>query len=309
MDTLMTSTLTERAEAVRRFNRSYTRKIGVLREHLAESEFSLSESRILYEVGAGSSVTSADLCQLLGLDAGYLSRIISGFVKKGLIAKTRSATDGRASLIQLTDTGHTVLAGLEQAARAEVMAMLQGMPEARQHQLVQAMGQVQSLLGDGNATYLLRDPQPGDMGLVVQQQAQLYAREYGWNSEFEALVAEIVANYLREFDPAGERCWIAEKDGHVIGSVFVVRHDEHTAKLRMLYVDGSARGLGVGKRLLEETLRFARNAGYQRMILWTTSVLVDARRLYQKAGFQLIEEQPVHSFGKDLVSQTWARDL
>lgn len=305
----MASTLTERAEAVRRFNRAYTRKIGALHEHLLRSEFSLSESRILYELGTGTDVTSAGLGQLLGLDAGYLSRIISGFVKKGLVAKTRSASDGRASHLQLTDAGQAVLAELEHAARAEVIAMLQGMPEAQQQQLTQAMGQVQSLLGDGDGAYLLRDPQPGDMGLVVQQQAQLYAREYGWNAEFEALVAEIVAKYLREFDPSGERCWIAEKDGNVIGSVFVVRHDEHTAKLRMLYVAGSARGLGIGKRLLEETLRFARQAGYRRMVLWTMSVLVDARRLYQHAGFQLVEEEPVHSFGKDLVSQTWARDL
>jgi GNAT superfamily N-acetyltransferase len=189
------------------------------------------------------------------------------------------------------------------------MAMLQDMPESRQEQLTQAMQQVQSLLADNDSSYLLRDPRAGDMGTVVQQQAELYTREYGWNSEFEALVAEIVARFLREFDPSGERCWIAEKDGKVIGSVFVVRHDESTAKLRMLYVDASARGLGIGNRLVEETLRFARQAGYKRMILWTTSILTDARKLYQRAGFQLVEEEPVHSFGKDLVSQTWAKDL
>jgi DNA-binding MarR family transcriptional regulator/GNAT superfamily N-acetyltransferase len=298
-----------RAEAIRRFNRFYTRQIGALREHLLQAEFSLSESRILYELGTSAGLTSAELCQMLGLDAGYLSRIISGFEKKGLIGKTRSPSDARALLIQLTDAGKTVLASLEQAAREEVMAMLQGMPESRQEQLTQAMQQVQSLLADNDSSYLLRDPRAGDMGTVVQQQAELYTREYGWNSEFEALVAEIVARFLREFDPSGERCWIAEKDGKVIGSVFVVRHDESTAKLRMLYVDASARGLGIGNRLVEETLRFARQAGYKRMILWTTSILTDARKLYQRAGFQLVEEEPVHSFGKDLVSQTWAKDL
>ncbi|MCS3471527.1 DNA-binding MarR family transcriptional regulator/GNAT superfamily N-acetyltransferase [Pseudomonas sp. JUb42] len=305
----MTTSLMARAEAIRRFNRFYTRQIGALREHLLQAEFSLSESRILYELGTSAGLTSAELCQMLGLDAGYLSRIISGFEKKGLISKTRSPSDARALLIQLTNAGKAVLASLEQAAREEVMAMLQDMPESRQEQLTQAMQQVQSLLAGNDSSYLLRDPRAGDMGIVVQQQAELYTREYGWNSEFEALVAEIVARFLREFDPSGERCWIAEKDGKVIGSVFVVRHDETTAKLRMLYVDASARGLGIGNRLVEETLRFARQAGYKRMILWTTSILTDARKLYQRAGFQLVEEEPVHSFGKDLVSQTWAKDL
>jgi DNA-binding MarR family transcriptional regulator/GNAT superfamily N-acetyltransferase len=309
MDIVMTTSLMARAEAIRRFNRFYTREIGALREHLLQAEFSLSESRILYELGTSAGLTSAELCQMLGLDAGYLSRIISGFEKKGLISKTRSPSDARALLIQLTNAGKAVLASLEQAAREEVMAMLQDMPESRQEQLTQAMQQVQSLLADNDSSYLLRDPRAGDMGTVVQQQAELYTREYGWNSEFEALVAEIVARFLREFDPSGERCWIAEKDGKVIGSVFVVRHDETTAKLRMLYVDASARGLGIGNRLVEETLRFARQAGYKRMILWTTSILTDARKLYQRAGFQLVEEEPVHSFGKDLVSQTWAKDL
>jgi DNA-binding MarR family transcriptional regulator/N-acetylglutamate synthase-like GNAT family acetyltransferase len=309
MDIVMTTSLMARAETIRRFNRFYTRQIGALREHLLQAEFSLSESRILYELGTSAGLTSAELCQMLGLDAGYLSRIISGFEKKGLISKTRSPSDARALLIQLTNAGKAVLASLEQAAREEVMAMLQDMPESRQEQLTQAMQQVQSLLAGNDSSYLLRDPRAGDMGIVVQQQAELYTREYGWNSEFEALVAEIVARFLREFDPSGERCWIAEKDGKVIGSVFVVRQDETTAKLRMLYVDASARGLGIGNRLVEETLRFARQAGYKRMILWTTSILTDARKLYQRAGFQLVEEEPVHSFGKDLVSQTWAKDL
>jgi len=309
MSIFMTTTLLERADIVRRFNRFYTRQIGALQEHLLQAEFSLTEARILFELGASAGLKSSDLCHLLGLDAGYLSRVIGGFEKKGLISRSRSAIDARASQIQLTEPGRQVLASLEQAAREEVMLMLQGLSEPQQQQLIQAMRKIQTQLGDGDRSYILRDPQAGDMGIVVQQQAQLYAREYGWNMEFEALVAEIVANYLREFDPSCERCWIAEKEGTVIGSVFVVKHDQTTAKLRMLYVDASVRGMGIGKRLLEESIRFARLAGYKHMILWTTSVLVDARKLYQKAGFQLVEEEQVHSFGKDLVSQTWAREL
>lgn len=305
----MSASLYERAETVRRFNRFYTRQIGALQEHLLQAEFSLTETRILYELGASTGLKSAELCQLLGLDAGYVSRVIGGFEKQGLIGKTRSASDARASQIQLTDAGRSVLASLELAAREEVVHMLQGLPEPQQEHLTQAMKRIQALLGDTDSSYLLRDPVSGDMGIVVQQQARLYAREYGWNSEFEALVADIVAKYLREFDASCERCWIAEKDAAVIGSVFVVRHDQTTAKLRMLYVDASARGLGIGKRLLEESLRFARDAGYQRMILWTTDVLGDARRLYQKAGFQLVEEERVQSFGKELGSQVWALDL
>ncbi|MDR0207674.1 MAG: bifunctional helix-turn-helix transcriptional regulator/GNAT family N-acetyltransferase [Pseudomonas putida] len=305
----MTTTIMERADIVRRFNRFYTRQIGALQEHLLQAEFSLTEARILFELGASAGLKSSDLCHLLGLDAGYISRVIGGFEKKGLISRSRSAIDARASEIELTESGRKVLASLEQAAREEVVSMLQGLSEPQQEQLIQAMRKIQTQLGDGDPSYILRDPQAGDMGIVVQQQARLYAREYGWNKEFEALVAEIVANYLREFDQSRERCWIAEKDGAVIGSVFVVKHDETTAKLRMLYVDASARGMGIGNRLLEESIRFARLAGYKHMILWTTSVLVDARKLYQKAGFQLVEEEQVHSFGKDLVSQTWAREL
>ena len=305
----MTATISARADAVRQFNRFYTRQIGALQEHLLQAEFSLTEARILYELGTSAGLKGSDLGHRLGLDAGYLSRVIGGFEKKGLVSRSRSAIDARASQILLTETGRTVLASLEQAAREEVVVMLQALPELQQEQLTQAMRRIQTLLGDRDQSYVLRDPRAGDMGIVVQQQAQLYAREYGWNTEFEALVAEIVAQYLREFDQSCERCWIAEKDGAVIGSVFVVRHDETTAKLRMLYVDASARGMGIGHRLLDESLQFARHAGYTRMILWTTSVLSDARKLYQKAGFQLVEEEQVQSFGKDLVSQTWARDL
>ncbi|MFA5979363.1 MAG: bifunctional helix-turn-helix transcriptional regulator/GNAT family N-acetyltransferase [Pseudomonas sp.] len=306
---MSTPLLVQRAGIVRGFNRFYTHQIGVLQEHLLQSDFSLTEIRVMYELSSRGDLTSADLCQMLSLDAGYLSRLISGLEKKGLIQKVRSITDARAVQLHLSDLGRSVLAPLEEKTQQEVMALLSALPEPQQQQLTAAMQRIQTLLQGSTPSYVLRDPQPGDMGLVVQQQSALYAREYQWNWEFEALVAEIVAKYLREFDPTRERCWIAEKDGAVVGSVFVVRHDDSTAKLRMLYVDASARGLGIGQRLVDECLRFARHAGYTRMMLWTMSALTDARRLYQKAGFELVEEEPTLSFGKPLVSQTWARAL
>ncbi|WP_242207363.1 MULTISPECIES: helix-turn-helix domain-containing GNAT family N-acetyltransferase [unclassified Pseudomonas] len=302
--------LLEQADVVRGFNRFYTHQIGVLQEHLLQSDYSLTELRILYELASRGDLTSADLRQMLGLDAGYMSRIISGFEKRGLIQKIPSPTDARAAQLHLTDFGREILVPLEKASREQIVAMLERLPEPQQKQLIGAMTLIQTLLeGSKDSTYLLRDPQPGDMGTVMQQQAALYTREYGWNAEFEALVAEVVAKYLRDYDPTSERCWIAEKDGKVIGSVFIVRQDETTAKLRMLYVDASARGLGIGSRLVEECLRFARQVGYQKMTLWTTSNLTAARKIYQQAGFELVEEEAVHSFGKDLVSQTWARVL
>lgn len=307
----MSSTdLFQHADIVRSFNRFYTQQIGVLQEHLLQSEYSLTELRILYELASRGDLTSADLRQMLSLDAGYMSRLISGFEKKGLIQKVPSPTDARAALLHLTELGREILVPLEQASREQVVAMLQRLTEPQQQQLLGAMTLIQTLLQNNpDSTYVLRDPQPGDMGTVMQQQAALYSREYGWNSEFEALVAEVIAKYLRDFDPACERCWIAEKDGKVIGSVFVVRQDETTAKLRMLYVDASARGLGIGRRLVDECLRFARQIGYTRMTLWTTSNLTAARQIYQKAGFELVEEEAINRFGKALVSQTWARDL
>lgn len=300
-----------RAEAVRKFNRFYTRHIGVLQEHLLNSGFSLTEVRVLYELAHRPALSTSDLCRELSLDAGYVSRVITGFEKKGLVEKARSAADARVTELELTAEGRKVFAPLNDASRNEVIAALQQLSEPAQQQLVEAMEQIQTLLGDNISTsgYVLRDPRPGDMGMVVARQAELYAKEFGWNSEYEALVAEIVAKYLREYDPARERCWIAEKNGNMVGSVFVVRQDETTAKLRLLYVDGSARGLGIGRRLVNECIRFAKQAGYTRMSLWTNSVLVDARRIYEKAGFQLTGEDKHSSFGKDLVGQVWSRDL
>ncbi|MEM5297183.1 bifunctional helix-turn-helix transcriptional regulator/GNAT family N-acetyltransferase [Burkholderia sp. JPY481] len=302
-------TVDQRAQTVRSFNRFYTRQIGVLHEHLLESEFSLTEVRILYELAHRTDLTTSDLCRELGLNAGYLSRVISGFEKKGLVVKSRSAADARVAHLELTEQGRATFAPLDQASQREVIAMLERLPQTAQQQLVDAMEQIRTLLSDPEPGFILREPQPGDMGWIVHRQAVLYAREFGWNAEYEALVAEIVAKFVREFDPKRERCWIAEKDGKPVGSVFVVRQDDTTAKLRLLAVEASARGLGIGQRLVDECIRFARYAGYRKLVLWTNSVLTDARRIYERAGFTLVEEEPHHSFGKDLIGQNWALDL
>lgn len=301
--------LDDRAETVRHFNRFYTRQIGVLHEHLLDSAFSLTEVRILYELAHRPVLTAADLARELGLNPGYLSRVITGFEKSGLVEKTRSEADGRVAQLRLTDKGRASFEPLSTASHREVAAMLERLSVPEQHQLVDAMRQIEGLLGERAASYLLRGAQPGDIGWVVHRHGALYAQEYGWNTDFEALVADIVARFVREFDAASERCWIAERDGQVVGSVFVVRHDDITAKLRLLYVEPSARGLGIGKRLVEESLRFARLAGYKKMVLWTNSVLTNARQIYMKAGFEKVEEEAHHSFGKDLIGETWARNL
>ncbi|KSV75157.1 bifunctional helix-turn-helix transcriptional regulator/GNAT family N-acetyltransferase [Sinorhizobium sp. Sb3] len=300
----------DRALTVRRFNRFYTRLIGLLHEHLLASAFSLTEVRILYELAHRPALTATDLCRELGLDAGYLSRVIAGFEKKGLVEKTRSPADGRVAQLELTGAGRATFQPLEDASQREVVAMLEKLSVPEQRQLVAAMGEIESLLRDERTPgYILRDPQPGDMGWIIHRQGALYAQEYGWSTEFEALVAEIIVKYMRDYDPASDRCWIAEKDGKVVGSVFLVRHDATTAKLRLLYVEPSARGLGIGRRLVEECMRHARFQGYRRMVLWTNAGLDAARHIYEKAGFALIEEEQHHSFGKDLTGQTWARDL
>jgi DNA-binding MarR family transcriptional regulator/GNAT superfamily N-acetyltransferase len=302
-------TLTDRVKVVRGFNRFYTRQIGVLHEHLLNSDFSLTEARILFELAIRTTVTTSDLSRELNLDAGYLSRVIAGFEKKGLVSKVRLKTDARAAHLELTKKGRTTFRHLDEASGNQVTEMLTRMSEPEQDGLIASMSQIQSALGERTPDYLLRDPQPGDMGWIVHRQAVLYAQEYGWNSEYEALVAEIVAKFIREFDPKSERCWIAEKNGRVVGSVFVVRQNKTTAKLRLLYVDPMARGLGIGRRLVEECLRFARFAGYKKMTLWTNSVLTAARSIYDKAGFRLVKEEPHHSFGKDLTGQIFELEL
>jgi DNA-binding MarR family transcriptional regulator/N-acetylglutamate synthase-like GNAT family acetyltransferase len=300
----------QRAERVRSFNRFYTREIGVLREHLHESEFSLTEVRILYELAHRPQLTASDLARDLSLNAGYVSRVLSRFEKAGLLTKKRSGTDGRSAHLCLTKKGRSVFKPLEAASQREVVAMLERLRLPEQHQLVDAMTQMQSLLSsDDERSYVLRDPQPGDMGWIVHRHGVLYSQEYGWTQGFEALTAEIVASFVRKFDRSCERCWIAERHGKVVGSIFAVRQDADTAQLRLLYVEPSARGLGIGRRLVDECLRFAKQVGYAKMILWTNSVLLNARRIYEAAGFTLSEEVEHANFGPKLVGQTWERTL
>jgi DNA-binding MarR family transcriptional regulator/N-acetylglutamate synthase-like GNAT family acetyltransferase len=303
----------ENIHAVRAFNRFYTRQIGVLREGLLKSPFSLTELRVLYEIAQRQQPTATELCQQLGLDPGYLSRILRGFEKRGLVRKSASEADGRQSLLGLTARGKQTFATLDTRQSEEVATMLRRLPAAEQARLVQAVRVIETVLGDrpeSKTPYILRTHQPGDMGWVVHRHGVLYAQEYGYDESFEALVAEIIAKFIQHFDPRRERCWIAERDGEIVGSVFLVKKSKTVAKLRLLLVEPSARGLGIGKRLVEECLRFARQVGYKKMVLWTQSELPAARHIYQEAGFRLAQEKKHQSWGRDdLVSQVWERKL
>ena len=294
--------------AVRRFNRFYTKQIGLLHEGYIESPFGLTEVRVLYELAHRDHLTAAELGRELGLDPGYLSRILRGFEKRGLIGRTRSKADGRQSHLALTKRGQDAFAPLQARSHEEIGLMLKRLSAADQRRLTEAMATIEDLLGDrraARAPYLLRPPQPGDMGWVVHCHGALYAKEYGFDEQFEALVAGIVAKFVQRYDPKRERCWIAEKDGEVVGSVFLVRKSTTVAKLRLLAVDSKARGLGIGARLVEECIRFARQAGYRKITLWTQSILVAARRIYAAAGFRLVHKGRHRSFGHDLVEETW----
>jgi DNA-binding MarR family transcriptional regulator/GNAT superfamily N-acetyltransferase len=302
----------QRIAAVRRFTRFYTRQIGVLREGLHASPFSLTQARVLYELANRSAPTAADIARDLGLDAGYLSRILRGFAQRGLLARARSQSDGRESHLTLTPAGREAFAPLDRGSHDEIAAMLGPLSERAQARLVEAMATVEQLLGarsKATPPYLLRPHQVGDMGWVVGRHGALYAQEYNWNMEFEALVAEIVATFIKNFDGRRERCWIAEVDGAPVGSVFLVKQSDEVGKLRLLLVEPQARGMGIGARLVAECIRFARLAGYRTLTLWTNDVLVAARRIYQAAGFRLVQEEKHHSFGHDLVGQNWELDL
>lgn len=304
--------LDARVDAVRRFTRFYTQHIGVLHRHLLESPFSLTEGRVLYELAHHETAGAKELAAELGLDAGYLSRILKGFEKRGLVERRRSASDGRAADITLTLAGQQAFAQINARSRAEVAAMLDKLSEAEQAELVAALETAQRLLGGKlprRVPYILRPPQPGDLGWIVHRHGALYAQEYGWDESFEALVARIVADFVETYDPRRERCWIAEKDGEVVGSAFVVRESDAVAKLRLVYVEPRARGLGIGQRLVAEAIRFARQQGYARITLWTNDILVAARRIYEAAGFRLVKEEKHRSFGHDLVGQFWELDL
>jgi len=304
--------LDRRVAAVRRFNRFYTQKIGVLQEALLHSPFSLAEARVLYELAHRDGATATWLAEELGLDPGYLSRMLRSFQRDRLIVRTPSPQDGRQTLISLTAAGRDAFAPLDAGSHAEIGALLGRLPEADQNRVVAAMRTVASLLGgepEPRAAVILRPHRVGDMGWVAHRHGVLYAEEYGFNERFEALVAEIVAKFIENFDPARERCWIAEQDGAAVGSIFLVKESDSVAKLRLFLIEPKARGLGLGRHLVGECLRFARAAGYREVTLWTQSILTAARRIYEQAGFRLVAEEPHDGYGYELIGENWTLQL
>jgi DNA-binding MarR family transcriptional regulator/GNAT superfamily N-acetyltransferase len=298
----------QRVAAVRRFNRFYTRQIGLLQESYLKSQFSLSQVRVLYELAHRERPTATELGRELGLDPGYLSRILRLFERRGLLKRTPSKADGRQSHLFLTARGQAAFAPLNARSREEIGSMLRALRARDQIRLVDSMHAIEGVLGaqpEKKVPYLLRPHRPGDMGWVVSRHGALYAQEYGWDETFEALVAGIVKKFIEHYDPRKERCWIAEKDGEPVGSVFVVKQSATVAKLRLMLVEPKARGLGIGARLVDECVRFAGQTGYGKITLWTNSVLRAARRIYKEAGFRLVRQERHRSFGHDLVGETW----
>jgi DNA-binding MarR family transcriptional regulator/N-acetylglutamate synthase-like GNAT family acetyltransferase len=300
---------------VRAFNRFYTRQVGLLDEGLHSSPYTLTEVRVLYELAHGPGRTPSDIASFLHLDQGYLSRILRKFEDRGLLRRERSSEDARSSRLSLTPAGEVEFAPLNRASSEQVGAMLAPLSVSDRRRLLHSMTVVERLLTDktrpSKGSFILRSHQPGDIGWAIQRHGEIYADEFGWNEEFEGLVAAILGAFLQKHDPERERCWIAENEGERAGCVFLVRNAERadTAQLRCLLVEASARGLGIGQALVEACVNFAREVGYRRIILWTNDVLVAARRIYEAAGFILVEEEPHHSFGRNLVGQTWAMNL
>jgi DNA-binding MarR family transcriptional regulator/GNAT superfamily N-acetyltransferase len=297
--------------AIRAFNRFYTRKIGVV-DGMASSPFSLAEARVLYELAHREQPTATDIRKELGLDAGYISRILRDFERRKLVTREQSKTDERQRILLLTTKGRRAFVPINERSNRNVATMLEGLSRTERKQFVDALQTAHRLLGEKAAPstpYLLRQHQPGDLGWIVHRQAILYAEEYGWDGTYEALAAEIVAQFIRNYDSKRERCWIAEKDGARVGAVFVAKASNEIAKLRLLHVEPEARRLGIGKRLVEECVRFAWQARYQKMTLWTQSILHAARHIYKQAGFQVVGEGLHHNFGKDLTGETWELDL
>ncbi|WP_298932287.1 helix-turn-helix domain-containing GNAT family N-acetyltransferase [uncultured Ramlibacter sp.] len=299
-------------QAVRGFNRFYTQRIGVLDPYL-DSELSLTEVRVLYELAHRDQPTASELGRDLALNAGYLSRILRRFESRGWLARAPSPADARQSLLKLTAAGHAFFAPLQQRSRDEAAALLEGLPPPDRKRLVDAMATLRQLL-DAQAqtpqTVVLREPRPGDMGWVVQQHGEIYAREYGWNMEFEGLVAGVAATFVKNFQSEWERCWIAEVDGERAGSVFVVRKSATVAQLRLLILTPQARGHGLGARLTDECIAFARAKGYRKMVLWTNANLTAARAIYAKRGFLCTQSEPYTGYGgHKLVGETWELKL
>ncbi|MGH9486775.1 MAG: bifunctional helix-turn-helix transcriptional regulator/GNAT family N-acetyltransferase [Terriglobales bacterium] len=300
--------MTPESTALRRFNRFYTRRVGTLQEHLLESEYSLTETRVLFELAACGETTAAAIAQVLDLDAGYLSRILRKFQSSGLLRRQAAADDGRTVRLRLSARGRTVFGAINRRADTLAAGLLSPLVPEQQAELVDAMKRIEMLLGGASrAPVVLRPHRAGDVGWVIGRHGAIYAQEYGWNLEFEALVARIAADFLTQSDPERGRCWIAEREDARLGCIFLVRHPERgaTAKLRLLLVEPAARGAGVGRALVRECVAFARASGYETLTLWTQSNLSAARHLYAEAGFQKVHEAPHHSFGVDLVEETW----
>jgi DNA-binding MarR family transcriptional regulator/N-acetylglutamate synthase-like GNAT family acetyltransferase len=296
--------------AVRAFNRFYTGVIGLLRAGLVDTSYSLTEARVLFELGAREACEGGELRRLLDLDAGYLSRILARFESDSLITRERSPLDGRRQIIRLTESGRRLRDTLDERSSDQIAELLGPLGEEDRRRLVSAMQTVQRLLGEAPkaAPYVIRPPRPGDLGWVVHRHGVLYSEEYGWDETFEALVAGIIAEYAAQ-DPKGRAAWVAEVGGEPVGFIACMRKDDKTAQLRLFLVEPGARGMGIGTRLVDECLRFARRAGYRRMTLWTYEPLADARRIYQRAGFTLDSEHREHAFGHDMVNQIWSREL
>lgn len=302
----------EGVDAVRRFNRFYTRQIGLLREGMLDSPYSLSEARVLYELAHREKPTATEIGIELGLDAGYLSRMLRGFERRGLIRRTPSKDDGRSSLLALTKEGRRVFAPLNTRSNKEARAILETLPGADRKRLVEAMKTVEELLAperDTSEPFTIRTHRPGDLGWMVSRHGAVYVKEYGLDDNFEALVAEIAAKFLRHNDPMRERCWIAERRGERVGCVMLVQESDEVGKLRLLLVEPDARGYGIGRRLVDECIGFARQAGYRKIVLWTSAVLMAARRIYENAGFHLVAEERHRMFGPEWVGQTWELEL
>jgi DNA-binding MarR family transcriptional regulator/GNAT superfamily N-acetyltransferase len=298
--------------AVRAFNRFYTRKLGFLEQQLLKSPFSLSEARVLYELATRENLSAKEIGIELGLDPGYLSRIVQNFDDNGLITRKPAPSDRRQYQLSLTAKGRQAFAKINRSSHDEIANMLAALAPGDSRRLVEAMTTVERLLGEPPASRppaVLREPRPGDMGWVVQSHGSLYASEYGFDASFEGLVAEITAKFLGSFDASRERCWIADIDGAQVGSVFLVRHNDDVAKLRLLLVDPAGRGQGLGQRLVAECIAFAKACGYRKITLWTQSILVAARKIYQDAGFVLVATEPHRSFGQSLIGETWEVEL
>jgi len=296
---------------MRRFNRFYTRQIGVLRKTYLESPYSLGEARILYEVAQARSPTASDVGRALDLDAGYLSRVLQSLERNGLIERTVSARDARQSHLALSARGKKAFAPLERRSQRNTGAMLDKLAPTDQSRLISAMRTVERLLGGGEREtpahrhYVLRAPRPGDFGWIVKRHAELYALEYGWIEPFEGVCAQIVADFVNKFDKKRERCWIAEMDGENVGSIILAKETESVARVRLLLLDPKARGLGLGARLVDECITFARRTGYKKITLWTHRVLVAARHIYENAGFKLTRSERHRSWGKQVVGEHW----